>query len=143
MLRNSRIAHGARLADSLERARDVFPIYLFIFIVFLNRYVFGFYLTRLRGRGSTRRCPATSRRSTVVIPMFNEGPLDLPRRSRAWSSSDYPADKLEVIVVDDCSTDDSYELARAAARQYRGRRPGPAQPVQHGQALLASTAPCA
>ena len=26
-----------------------FPIYLFIFVVFLNRYVFGFYLTRVKG----------------------------------------------------------------------------------------------
>ena len=25
-----------------------FPIYLFIFIVFLNRYVFGFYITLIR-----------------------------------------------------------------------------------------------
>jgi len=29
---------------------ETFPIYLFIFIVFLNRYVFGLYLTLVRGR---------------------------------------------------------------------------------------------
>ena len=32
-----------------------FPIYLFIFIVFLNRYVFGFYLTILRGKSGKVR----------------------------------------------------------------------------------------
>ena len=29
---------------------STFPLYLFIFIVFLNRYVFGLYLTLVRGR---------------------------------------------------------------------------------------------
>ena len=32
----------------------MFPVYLFIFIVFLNRYVFGLYLTLVRGRKSRR-----------------------------------------------------------------------------------------
>ena len=43
---------------------ETFPIYLFIFIVFLNRYVFGLYLTLVRRQArSTRRSRATSRPS--------------------------------------------------------------------------------
>src|SRR5947209_2387201 len=38
------------LLPRTSRAVTEFPIYLFIFIVFLNRYVFGLWLTLVRGR---------------------------------------------------------------------------------------------
>ncbi|HEX7840761.1 MAG TPA: glycosyltransferase family 2 protein [Kofleriaceae bacterium] len=48
---------------------------------------------------------------TVVIPLFNEG-AGIAETLRSVLDSDYPADKLDVVCIDDCSSDDSG--ARAA-----------------------------
>jgi cellulose synthase/poly-beta-1,6-N-acetylglucosamine synthase-like glycosyltransferase len=52
---------------------------------------------------------------TVVTPMFNEGE-GIRQVIRSVLAQDYPAHKLHLIVVDDCSTDDSYEHAKDEAR---------------------------
>ena len=52
---------------------------------------------------------------TVVTPMFNEG-ASIRRTIRSILAQDYPADRLRLIVVDDCSTDDSYDHAIDEAR---------------------------
>jgi N-acetylglucosaminyltransferase len=94
-----------------------FPVYLFIFIVFLNRYVFGFYLTLLRGRKLDETIEGYEPTITVVVPLFNEG-RSIYDTIVSLVRLDYPQDKLEVTVVDDCSTDDSYEWACKAASEY-------------------------
>ena len=94
-----------------------FPIYLFIFIVFLNRYVFGFYLTLVRGRKLDETISGYEPTITVVVPLFNEG-RSIYDTIVSLVKLDYPQDKLEVTVVDDCSTDDSYEWACKAAREF-------------------------
>lgn len=45
---------------------------------------------------------------TVIIPCFNEEEW-IDRTILSCLNQDYPADKLEVIIVDDCSTDKSVE----------------------------------
>ncbi len=59
---------------------------------------------------------------TAVIPMFNEGTA-IKETLRSLLDSEYPHDKLTVICVDDCSSDDSYEHAREVARKSGGRQP--------------------
>ncbi len=98
-----------------------FPIYLFIFIVFLNRYVFGFYLTLVRGRRFDDTVAGYEPTITVVVPLFNEG-RSIYDTIESLVRLDYPADKLQITVVDDCSTDDSYEWAARAATQYSNVR---------------------
>lgn len=54
---------------------------------------------------------------TVVIPAYNEG--ELVRRSILSSArAEYPRDKLEIIVVDDGSRDDTWEHIQAAANEH-------------------------
>ncbi len=53
---------------------------------------------------------------TVVIPAFNEGAL-VRHSIRSAAASRYPADRLEIIVVDDGSTDDTWQHIRAAVRE--------------------------
>jgi cellulose synthase/poly-beta-1,6-N-acetylglucosamine synthase-like glycosyltransferase len=96
---------------------DSFPIYLFIFIVFLNRYVFGFYLTIVRRSKIDETIEGYEPTVTVVVPLFNEG-KGIYDTIISLVKLDYPADKLSITVVDDCSTDDSYEWACKAAREY-------------------------
>jgi cellulose synthase/poly-beta-1,6-N-acetylglucosamine synthase-like glycosyltransferase len=102
-------AHVARVTS--------FPIYLFIFLVFLNRYVFGFYLTILRRKTIDETIEGYEPTITVVVPLFNEG-RSIYDTIISLVQLDYPRDKLEVTVVDDCSTDDSYEWACKAAHEY-------------------------
>lgn len=45
---------------------------------------------------------------TIIIPCFNEEDW-IERTIISCVNQDYPLDKLEIIVVDDCSTDDSYQ----------------------------------
>lgn len=52
---------------------------------------------------------------TVVTPMFNEGE-GIRRMIRSVLAQRYPAHKLRLVIVDDCSTDDSYEHAIDEAR---------------------------
>jgi N-acetylglucosaminyltransferase len=91
-----------------------FPIYLFIFIVFLNRYVFGLYLTLLRGKRLDPKIAGYEPTVTIVVPLFNEGP-SIYDTIKSFGMLEYPQAKLEVIVVDDRSTDDSYYWASKAA----------------------------
>jgi N-acetylglucosaminyltransferase len=100
---------------------ETFPIYLFIFIVFLNRYVFGFYLTLIRRGRIDETIEGYEPTVAVVIPLFNEG-RSIYDTIVSLVNLDYPRDKLTVTVVDDCSTDDSYEWASKAAREHANVR---------------------
>jgi len=96
---------------------ETFPIYLFIFIVFLNRYVFGFYLTVLRRKRLDETIEGYEPTVTVVVPLFNEG-QSIYDTIKALANLEYPADKLAITIVDDCSTDDSYQWACKAAAEH-------------------------
>jgi N-acetylglucosaminyltransferase len=114
--------HGIALADTTSRRLvETFPIYLFIFIVFLNRYVFGFYLTLVRRGRVDETIEGFEPTVTIVVPLFNEG-RSIYDTIVSLVNVDYPRDKLAVTVVDDCSTDDSYEWAQKAAREHANVR---------------------
>jgi len=92
----------------------MFPVYLFILLVFANRYIFGFYLRLVRGRRFDETVADYEPTVTVVVPLFNEG-KSIYETILSLLDVDYPREKLSVTVVDDCSTDDSYEWACKAA----------------------------
>jgi hyaluronan synthase len=54
---------------------------------------------------------------SVVIPAFNEGPM-VARSIRSVAACDYPKDRLEVIVVDDGSRDDTFFHMQHLRREY-------------------------
>jgi cellulose synthase/poly-beta-1,6-N-acetylglucosamine synthase-like glycosyltransferase len=93
-----------------------FAVSLFIFIVFLNRYVFGLYLRLARGKKIDTKDPSYEPTVTIVVPLFNEG-RSIYDTILSFSKLDYPKDKLSVTIVDDCSTDDSYEWACKGAAE--------------------------
>jgi N-acetylglucosaminyltransferase len=115
------IHRGHALAQVLCAGVSTFPIYLFIFIVFLNRYVFGLYLALVRGRKLDESITNYEPTITVVVPLFNEG-RSIYDTIVSLVRLEYPQEKLEITVVDDCSTDDSYEWAMKAASEYRNVR---------------------
>lgn len=57
---------------------------------------------------------------SVIVPAFNEGPL-VRQAILSIAASRYPLDRLEIIAVDDGSTDDTWLHILAAARAAQGR----------------------
>lgn len=89
-------------------------IHLLLLVVFTNRYILGMLLQRVRHRVFEERDDTWRPTVCVVVPMFNEG-RSIGGTLQSLLQSDYPSDLLEIIVVDDCSTDDSHAWAQKAA----------------------------
>ena len=77
-----------------------------------------FLLARVMGR-DIRKADITPR-VTVLIAAFNEE-REIGRTVLNKLSQDYPADRLEVLVVSDGSTDRTDEIVRELARSHQGR----------------------
>ena len=94
---------------------------LLVLIVFMNRYVLGSLLRVAddRTRADYNYDPPEWPTVTIVVPVFCEGPSVL-QTAASFAALDYPADKLAVIFVDDCSTDDTYEHLQTACATYPG-----------------------
>jgi len=54
---------------------------------------------------------------TVIIPAYNEGPM-VARSIESVAAADYPRGRLQIVVVDDGSTDDTWEHVSRAASRY-------------------------
>ncbi|MGC2691547.1 MAG: glycosyltransferase, partial [Desulfobaccales bacterium] len=54
---------------------------------------------------------------SVIIPAYNEGAM-VERAVAHVAASDYPADRLEIICIDDGSTDDTWEFIQRACRRF-------------------------
>ncbi|HEX8740546.1 MAG TPA: glycosyltransferase family 2 protein [Casimicrobiaceae bacterium] len=57
---------------------------------------------------------------TVVIPAYNEGPT-VERAIDSIAGARYPADRLQIVVVDDGSTDDTWEYIVRGSARHAGR----------------------
>jgi N-acetylglucosaminyltransferase len=97
---------------------ELFPVHLLLVIVLMDRYVLGPLLRRLLGASFDATTDEYEPTVAFVVPLFNEG-RGIVETIRSLLSQDYPADKLSVVVVDDCSTDDSYAWACRAAEGER------------------------
>ena len=125
---------------------EMLPVYLLLVLVFADRYFLGRFLAGVRAHrlGATRADyePTVS----VVIPVFNEG-ASIYQTIASVLALDYPKSKLEVIVVDDASSDDSLTFARRAEREHenvtvlaspvnQGKRAGINRAVERSQAEI-------
>lgn len=54
---------------------------------------------------------------TVIIPAYNEGAM-VEKAITAVAASDYPADKLEIICIDDGSKDDTWDYISRAQQRF-------------------------
>lgn len=96
--------------------------YLFavlVVIVFTNRYVLGSLL-----RVSDRRTeigfgidPPVWPTVAIVVPVYNEGNHVL-KTAASFDALDYPRDRLQVVFIDDVSTDDTFEHLMTVTKTY-------------------------
>ena len=90
-------------------------LYLLVLIVFSNRYLFGYLLLKLKTPTHTTCIFEELPVVAIVVPMFNEG-LGIQKTLQSLLAQNYPPEKLSVVVIDDCSTDSSFEYAQKAAQ---------------------------
>ncbi len=86
-----------------------------VIVVFVNRYIVGTFLRLLKGVSFDETVEGYEPTVTIIIPMFNEG-SSIVGTIHSLLQQDYPSAKLEILVVDDCSTDDSYHHASCVAK---------------------------
>ncbi len=91
-----------------------FSLAVFVFLVFVNRYFFGLLLKKIKGERFDRTRAGFFPTVSVIVPMYNEGE-SIYQGILSLLGQDYPAAKLDVIVIDDCSRDNSVEWAERAA----------------------------
>jgi N-acetylglucosaminyltransferase len=89
-------------------------------VVFVNRYIAGMILRVIRSKNWDETRDDYEPTVTAVIPMFNEGAA-IKETLNSLLDSTYPQAKLEIICIDDCSTDNSYDHAREVAKKSGGR----------------------
>jgi cellulose synthase/poly-beta-1,6-N-acetylglucosamine synthase-like glycosyltransferase len=80
--------------------------------------VLGFLYSRqsARARGRLRSSAVELPRVSLLIPAHNEAVV-LDRTLAAMAALDYPSERLEIIVINDASTDRTGEIASAWARR--------------------------
>jgi len=96
--------------------------FIFIFLgalVLVVRYVWGGLLKWLHPEWVQVKKDYTLQPTvSVLLPCFNEGPA-VYDSIKSIRESDYPVDRLEIICVDDCSADSSYEWMLKAAAEFQ------------------------
>src|SRR5690606_5092717 len=110
----------------------LFPVYLIVLVVIANRYLAGLFFKLLRGKDFDKTRSDYEPTVAVVTPMFNEG-RGIYDTVTSLMQQDYPAEKLSLIVIDDCSKDDSVAWARRAAALFPGRVTVLQNPVNMGK----------
>lgn len=69
---------------------------------------------------------------TVIVPAYNEGKL-VYQTLKSLSESDYPADKIQIISIDDGSKDDTWEWMKRAKKELGERVSIYQQPKNNGK----------
>ena len=102
---------------SLASAEWLFAI--LVLIIFTNRYLFGSLARMLdkRTQAGFGQDPAEWPAVTIVVPVFNEGDHVI-QTAHSFANLDYPQQKLNVVFVDDVSTDDTYQHLLEVNRMY-------------------------
>jgi cellulose synthase/poly-beta-1,6-N-acetylglucosamine synthase-like glycosyltransferase len=88
-------------------------------VLFVNRYIAGVLLRAWRGDRWDEVDAEHEPTVTVIVPMFNEGPA-IVETLESLVAVRYPRHKLEIVCIDDCSTDNSLLHAQRVAAKSRG-----------------------
>ncbi len=88
---------------------------ILVLIIFVNRYLFGSLARMLdpRAQNGYGADPVIWPSVSIVVPVYNEGDHVL-KTAESFAGLDYPRQKLEIVFVDDRSTDDTYQHLLAA-----------------------------
>jgi cellulose synthase/poly-beta-1,6-N-acetylglucosamine synthase-like glycosyltransferase len=94
--------------------------YAYIVMFFFGIYfLLLFIMLYLRNRKSFYDYPKAKEflPITIIIPVYNEG-KEIHNTLQSVVDMEYPEGKKHIVVVDDCSTDDSYEIIKKFAKNH-------------------------
>lgn len=96
----------------------VILIYMFMFFVGIYLLVL-FIILYHKNKKNIYNYPAPKKflPITLVVPVYNEG-KEIYNTLQSVVDLDYPEGKKQIIIVDDCSTDNSYEVIKEFAKKY-------------------------
>ena len=129
-----RAARHLRRAPAGTSRMSTVPIFLFILVVFANRYVFGLYLRIVKGRRFDVARDDYEPTVTIVVPLFNEGQLDLRHHRQPRRSSTIRREKLERHRRRRLLHRRQLRVGLPGGARIYPERARAAQPAQHGQA---------
>jgi len=94
-------------------------IYLLLVYIFayIGLFLVAFYILTYLSVKEPKASSATDKSVSIIIPAHNEAPC-IQQTIRSALELNYPRDKFEVIVVDDGSSDATYNLASAVKSPY-------------------------
>ncbi len=91
----------------------------------------------LRYRTFASATPEDAPSLTLIIPAYNEGRM-VEKSIDSAAAADYPHDRLEILVIDDGSSDDTWTYIERAARRHPGLVTAVRMPKNRGKrAVLA------
>lgn len=94
-------------------------------LCFIGLFLVSFYsLGMLKHYKKTIRGPRTDLKVSIIIPAYNEE-KSIERTMRSVAALEYPANNLEIIVVDDGSKDNTYSIAKRVAGEIRKKGNSP------------------
>lgn len=127
--------HPGRLAVELLMYSTTGRILLYagtVYGAFSTLWTFWRLYLAIRYRSTPVVAQSKLPRITVIVPAFNEGVL-VGQTIRHIAQADYPRNRLEIIAVDDGSTDDTWSHIDAAARELGSRVQAIRCPVNRGK----------
>ncbi len=92
---------------------------ILVMIIFFNRYILGSIL-RMKDKRTLAEYnsqPPVWPGIAIIVPVYNEGDHVLST-AKSFAELDYPREKLEIIFVDDCSTDDTFWHLQTVAQTW-------------------------
>lgn len=128
-------ADNFKSAIEAMRAHGLGSIYIYVlkFLLYLNVGVFVWRVVLVARYKAVPGCSDKELpKCTVIVPAYNEGRQVLETLETVVAS-DYPADKLQIIAVDDGSKDDTYKWIEAACSSMPGRIMSIKQPKNKGK----------
>lgn len=121
--------HLQRLETPLGKVTSLIVVGLLVFqALFLLYILYNYFRYKAIPSVSDEELPTT----TVIVPAYNEGNL-VYHTLKSIVSSDYPSEKLEIIAIDDGSTDDTWHWIQQAEKELQGRVQILQQPVNRGK----------
>lgn len=94
---------------------DLYLVLVYI-LAYIGLFSTSFYIINLFTyyKKKKKPAPATDKTVSIIIPMYNEE-KSIAETIKSALSINYPKEKVEIIIVDDGSKDNSYQIAKEFA----------------------------
>ena len=97
---------------------DILYYILIYFTLFVSIFWFIIFFEKKDKIHENPKTPKNLPEITILIPAYNEE-KNLPSAINSVLNQNYPKEKIKIIIIDDASTDKTYEVAKKFANKYK------------------------